>query len=145
FLPSYLELLARNYGAGMSLLDFRNEPERARQAINDWVGKHTDGRIPDLLPHGSISPGTVLGLVNATYFKAAWHPPFHAARTESGVFPAASGDVTVPMMSGEPVRASYTQGETYQAVGLPYRGEAFEMIIVMPETGHFDEIESQLD
>jgi serpin B len=144
-LPSYLELLARNYGVGMALLDFRNQPEGARRAINGWVGKQTEDRIPDLLPQGSISPLTVLVLVNAVYFKAAWHTPFDVARTESGVFHAASGDVTVPMMTGEPTRASYVQGDDFQAVSLPYRGETFEMVVVMPDEGRFDEIENQLD
>jgi serpin B len=144
-LPSYLDVLARSYGAGMALLDFTNRPEDARRAINDWVGKQTEDRIPDLLPQGSISPLTVLVLVNAVYFKAAWHTPFDAARTESGVFHAAGGDVTVPMMTGEPARASYVRGDDFQAVSLPYRGETFEMVVVMPDQGHFDEIENRLD
>jgi serpin B len=145
FLPEYLRLLARHYGAGMALLDFRRKPEDARHAINDWVAEQTEKRIPSLLPEGSISPATVLVLVNAVYFKAGWHTPFQATRTESGVFHAAGGDVTVPMMSGQPTRASYAQGETFQAVALPYRGEAFEMVIIMPNEGHFEAIENQLD
>lgn len=145
FLPSYLDLLARNYGAGMALLDFGNQPEDARRAINAWVGKQTEGRIPDLLPQGSISSLTMLVLVNAVYFKAAWHTPFDAARTESGVFHAAGGDVTVPMMTGEPTRASYVRGDDFQAVSLPYRGEAFDMVVVMPDQGRFDELETRLD
>jgi serpin B len=144
-LPTYLDLLARNYGAGMALLDFENEPEKARRAINDWVGKQTEERISDLLPEGSISPLTVLVLVNAIYFKAAWLTPFNAAITEQGVFHALSGDVTVPMMSGEPARASFVQGDGFQAVALPYRGETFEMVAIMPNEGRFEAIESQLD
>lgn len=144
-LPSYLDLLARNYGAGMALLDFENEPEQARRAINRWVGKQTEDRIPDLLPEGSVSPLTVLVLINAVYFKAAWLTPFDTDDTEDGVFHALSGDVTVPMMTGEPVRASYVQGDDYQAVALPYRGESFEMIAIMPDQGRFEAIESQLD
>jgi serpin B len=145
FLPAYLDLLARNYGAGMALLDFENQPEQARRAINDWVGKQTQDRIRDLLPDGSISPLTVLVLVNAIYFKAAWLTPFDAAITENGVFHALGGDVTVPMMSGEPVRASYVQGDDYQAVALPYRGESFELVAIMPNQGRFGAIERQLD
>lgn len=141
---AYLDLLARNYGAGMSLLDFASKPEQSRKAINDWVGKQTEGRIPDLLPDGSISPLTALVLVNAIYFKAAWLTPFDAAATRSGVFHATGGDVNVPMMSGEPEGASFVQGDGFQAVALPYRGETFEMVILMPDEGHFDEIENQL-
>jgi serpin B len=145
FLDSYLDLLAQNYGAGMSLLDFRDQPEAARKAINGWVGEQTEGRIPDLLPENSVSPATVLVLVNAVYFKAAWASPFNATRTESGVFHAGSGDVSVPMMTGDPLRASYLEGEGFQAAALPYRGQTFDMVIVLPEEGKFDEIEGQLD
>jgi serpin B len=145
FLPGYLDLLARNYGAGMALMDFRNEPEDARHAINDWVADQTADRIPSLLPEGSISPATVLVLINAVYFKAGWHTPFKANRTESGRFRAAGGAVTVPMMSGEPKLASYAQGDGFQAVALPYLGEAFEMVMIMPDEGRFEEIESRLD
>ena len=37
FLQAYLDLLAENYGAGMRLMDYKSDPEKARQAINDWV------------------------------------------------------------------------------------------------------------
>lgn len=145
FLDSYLDLLARNYGAGISLLDFEREPEAARKAINDWVASETERKIPDLLPEGSVDPMTVLVLVNAMYFKAAWETPLNAQRTQSGVFHAAGGDVTVPMMHSEPGGVSYAEGDGYQAVALPYRGKAFDMVIVMPDEKRFSEFESALD
>lgn len=144
FLDAYLDLLARNYGAGMSLLDFERTPEAARKEINAWVAERTERKIPDLLPEGTIDPMTVLVLVNAVYFQAAWHEPFHARSTQSAVFHAASGDVTVPMMHGQPEGTSYVQGEGYQAVSLPYRGKAFDMVIVMPDE-QLEAMESTLD
>ena len=45
FLPEFLNTLARNYGAGMRLVDFVNAPEESRKTINDWVSKETEGRI----------------------------------------------------------------------------------------------------
>jgi len=145
FLDSYLDLLAKNYGAGMSLLDFEREPEPAREAINDWVSRQTERKIPELLPEGSIDPMTVMVLVNAMYFKAAWLEPFHERSTQSAVFHAAGGDVTVSMMHGEPGGVSYARGDDYQAVALPYRGRAFDMVIVMPDAEQFDAFESALD
>jgi serpin B len=145
FLDSYLDLLASNYGAGMSLLDFEREPEPAREAINDWVARRTERKIPELLPEGSIDPMTVMVLVNAMYFKAAWLEPFSERSTQSAVFHAAGGDVTVSMMHGQPGGASYARGDGYQAVALPYLGKAFDMVIVMPDDERFDELESALD
>src|SRR5512140_2279531 len=76
FLPEYLDLLASNYGAGLRLLDYKKDPENARQSINDWVAQQTKDKIKDLLPEGLIDPATTLVLVNAIYFKAGWEYDF---------------------------------------------------------------------
>jgi serpin B len=64
FLEAYLDTLARYYGAGIHLVDFRRDAEAARQLINDWASEQTEGRIEDLIPpdaldaltHASCSP-----------------------------------------------------------------------------------------
>ena len=38
FAPGFLDTLAYNYGAGLNLVDFLNNPEECRLLINDWVG-----------------------------------------------------------------------------------------------------------
>lgn len=53
FRQEYLEVLARNYGLGLRLLDFSEAPEEAREAINTWVSDRTNGQIEDLIPRGS--------------------------------------------------------------------------------------------
>jgi serpin B len=65
FLPDFLDLLARNYGAGMRLVDFRTAPEPSRVTINDWVADQTEDRIRDLIPSGVITTATRLVLTNA--------------------------------------------------------------------------------
>jgi len=50
FLPEYLDLLAENYGAGLRLADFINQPDASRKEINQWVSNQTNDRIQDLLP-----------------------------------------------------------------------------------------------
>lgn len=145
FLADYLDVLARNYGAGMSLLDFTNDAEGSRKAINDWVGKVTEDRIPDLLPEGVIDPGTRLVLTNAVYFNAAWKTPFEENATASGTFHALGGDVTVDMMNGVPESMGYTAGEGYQAVSLPYEGDELDMVLIMPDEDNFAAFETGLD
>ena len=75
FLPSYLDLLAENYDAGMRLVDYIGETEAARVAINNWVSQQTEGKIEDLLQKGVISGDTRLVLTNAMYFNAACNTP----------------------------------------------------------------------
>src|SRR5512133_1213098 len=68
FKVGYLDKLARNYGAGVYMLDFMNEPDPSRIIINDWVAQKTNQRIQNLIPSGVITADTRLVLTNAIYF-----------------------------------------------------------------------------
>lgn len=145
FQQPYLETLARNYGAGLRLLDFQNRPEPSRVTINDWVEEQTEGKIVDLLPEGTIDPLTRLVLANAVYFNAAWKHAFEGASTRPGPFTTRDGDeVEVPMMSQSETLA-YERGEGYQAVELRYDGDALSMVILLPDLGGFEAFEDSLD
>jgi len=145
FLSEFLDLLTRNYGAGLRRLDFENATEKARVTINDWVSEQTEGRIEDLIPQGVIDPSTALVLTNAIYFNAAWARPFEPRLTEDGTFHLLDGgEVTVPMMR-QTESYAYVQGEGYQAVELPYDGGQISMTVLLPESGNFETFESSLD
>jgi serpin B len=145
FLPTFLDVLAENYGAGLRLLDFASDPEASRVTINDWVSDQTNGRIKDLIPQGIIDALTRLVLTNAIYFKAAWAEPFDVEQTRDGPFYLLDGgQVTVPMMS-HVASFGYAEGEGYQAVELPYDGRELAMVIFLPAAGKFEEFENSLD
>jgi len=145
FLPAFLDALAENYGAGLRLLDFAASPEPSRGIINQWVSEQTAGKIPDLLPQGSIKTDTRLVLANAIYFNAAWLSPFEKAVTRDGAFHLLDdGTVTVPMMRATH-RYGYFKGDGYQAVELPYSGSDTSMVILLPDAGGFAAFESALD
>ena len=144
FLPAFLDVLAENYSAGLRIVDFINETERSRVAINDWVSDQTEGRIEDLIPQGAIDKLTRLVLTNAIYFNAAWAYPFDDDVTTDGPFYLLDGgQVTVPMMK-QTESFRYTEGEGYQAVELPYDGGELSMVILLPEAGKFQVFEETL-
>jgi serpin B len=144
FLTEFLDVLAENYGAGLRILDFINQTEESRLAINDWVSDQTEGRIKDLIPQGVINVATCLVLTNAIYFNAAWKYPFDEKMTANGPFYLLNGEqITVPMMR-QTEAFGYTDGEGYQAVELPYDGEELSMVIVLPEAGNFEAFEEGL-
>ncbi|HEU4612799.1 MAG TPA: serpin family protein, partial [Kofleriaceae bacterium] len=60
FESPFLDTLARNYGAGLRVLDFASDPEGSRETINQWVEDRTNDKIKDLLPKGSVSDSTRL-------------------------------------------------------------------------------------
>ena len=81
FVPSYLDILALNYGEGVGQLDFRRDPNAASARINEWVADGTEGRISHLITPDAITPFTRLVLANAVYFKAEWQQPFDERAT----------------------------------------------------------------
>jgi serpin B len=143
FEPSFLDLLAVNYGAGMRLVDFKQDPEKARLAINDWVAQQTEQRIKDLIARGSLDQLTRLVLTNAIYFKANWQNPFEKTATQDGDFHLLDGStVSVPIMRLSE-GLDYAQGEGYQAVSLPYVGGNVSMLVVVPDEGQFNQFQSE--
>jgi serpin B len=146
FLSSYLDLLARNYGAGLQTVDFANNPEAARQEINNWVAKQTQDKIKDIVPQGAIDPLTRLVLANAIYFKASWMIPFQKSATQDAPFTTLDGSqVSVPMMSLEKNKLNYMKGDGYQAVALPYVDGNVAMLLLVPNAGKFSSFEAGLD
>src|SRR3954468_13928121 len=69
---SFVDTLADVFGGGVELVDYRTDPDGAREAINEWVAVRTQGKIRDLLGEGTISEATRLTLVNAIYFMGKW-------------------------------------------------------------------------
>jgi serpin B len=143
FLPSYLDLLAQSYGAGLRLVDFAAAPEPARATINAWVSDQTNHKIPMLLPPGSIASDTRLVLTNAVYFLGDWATPFDA-HSSPGTFHAPGGDVTVAKMMSGPKHLDIWSGAGWRAAALPYVGGTTSMVVVVPEPATFDTFESGL-
>lgn len=145
FLADFLDVLAENYGAGLRIVDFKNETEQARLGINRWIGDQTEGRIRDLIPRGAINELTRLVLTNAIYFNAAWEHSFERRMTSNGPFYLLDGgQVTVRMMR-QTESFGYIEGEGYQAVELLYDGRESSMVILLPETGKFEDFEKGLE
>jgi len=147
FESNYLDTLAANYGAGLRLLDYVQEPEESRLIINAWVSDQTKERIRDLIPQGAIDSDTRLVLSNAIYFKATWLEPFEESLTEDRVFHGLdSEELIVPMMRlNSDVSFPYYQGDGFQAVDLPYLSGQTSMLVLVPDQGNFYDFEAGLN
>jgi len=140
WVEAFLDELARHYGTGMRQVDYARATETARRLINDWTATQTHDKIKDLIPQGVLDAWTRLVLVNAIYLKAPWETPFEPTLTKDGPFDG--GRLTVPMMTGSEVPASYQEGDGWQAATLAYAGGSVAMTIVLPEKGRLGEIEA---
>ncbi|NOQ23006.1 MAG: serpin family protein [Candidatus Aegiribacteria sp.] len=144
FLPGFLAVLAANYGAGISFLDFSDNPELCRETINEWVMEHTDDRIEDLIPPGLLSTITKLVLTNAIYFNAQWLFQFDEMGTHGQPFNLIGGEqIRVPMMN-QTEHFPMTTGEGYMAVELPYSNKRASMLVIVPDEHCFFEVEDRL-
>jgi len=138
----FLDQLARDYGAGVQVVDYKTAADGARRTINDWVAARTRDRIKDLIPPGVIDAQTRLILTNATYLKAAWRKRFNDA--VDGTFHRADGSKVRAKMMRLSETLGYGAGDDYQTVRLPYAG-GLSMILVVPSAGNLDALERGLD
>jgi serpin B len=145
FKADFLDILAQHYGAGMYSVDYRQNPEGARNAINNWVAEETEDKIKDLIPAGAIDPLTRLVLANAIYFNGSWLHPFNQNATAQAPFYAVDGsEISVDMMKLYGERFLYGQGQNYQVLNLPYLSSDFVMTLMVPDTSAYEEFEASL-
>ncbi len=143
-LAAFLDVLAINYGAGLRLLDFVNDPSAAASAINAWVDEGTEGLIKKLVEASSFNSLTRLVLTNAIYFNAAWSSKFTLEATQTRPFRLLDGSsVSVPQMFQSAFFKAQKTAEL-QAIELPYEGAEISMVILCPAEGELAAFEKAL-
>jgi serpin B len=136
---AFLDRIASTFGSGLRLVDYQADPDAARQIINAWVKKRTQGRIPELLGPPDVTADTRLYLVNAVYLKAEWEQWFY--ETAPGAFTLLDGSrITVPTMQswrGAWDMAPYAQSDGWRATEVrfqhPRSGSPLAMVLVRPD------------
>ncbi len=145
FLANFINLTQEYYGASLQQIDFENEPEAARNTINQWVAEQTKQTIKDLIPAGILNQLTRLVLTNAIYFQGNWLLPFEAKNTKQDLFTLLSGEqITVPLMYQQN-RFWYGNYDGVEVLRLFYVDYGVSMLILLPEsTDGLVELEQQL-
>jgi serpin B len=143
FRQAFLDVLARDYGAGLRTADFEHATDAARAAINAWVSAQTRGKIPALLGPGDFDPLTKLVLVNAVYLKAKWLEPFAHQDTFPAAFHAPGATEQIPTMH-QTGTFGYKRTDGYQALELGYRGGRLAFDILLPGPGGLQPMLSSL-
>ncbi|XP_036101361.1 plasminogen activator inhibitor 2 [Molossus molossus] len=134
FREEYLQLSKKYYSAEPQEVDFLECAEGARKKINFWVETQTKGKIPNLLPGGSVDADTKMVLVNAVYFKGKWKTAFE--KKLSGPYPFrvnSSLRKPVQMMHlHEKLNIGYIENLKAQILELPYAGDV-SMFLLLPD------------
>lgn len=126
----FIETLREYFDARVQALDF-SDPGAAG-TINDWVHQSTDGMIEEIV-ESPIDPMTVAFLINAIFFDGTWTFTFDRSNTMPGIFTRADGSTESVTLMELTEHLQYAETDTYQAVDLPYGGNAFSMTILLPK------------
>ncbi len=134
WVDEFLKVMKDSYGAPLHELNFKEQPEEARETINKWVEQQTKEKIKNLIPEGSLNETTRLVLTNAIYFKSCWQNPFEEKRrTKDRPFKlTAEEKINVPMMRQKNL-LGYIATDDFQAVELPYCRNELAMFIFLPK------------
>jgi serpin B len=133
-LPDFVTLLERSYQSEARAVDFAHAADASRRLINGWVEKQTRDKIKDLLKPSLITTDTVAVLTSAIYFKGYWTHPFSAETTRDDDFHPAKGDAVRVKMMNQTARLSYVEGESFQALEMPYKEGSLAMVVLLPKT-----------
>ena len=145
--PEFLEITRENYGAELGQLDFSENPDNARQEINEWVEAQTADKIEELLPSGTLSESTLMVLVNTVYFHDQWEFPFAEDDTTEAEFQvSAEESVTVPLMYQFGV-FDYADMGDFHVVEMPYHSNRdLSMLVLLPhDPAGLAELEDQFN
>jgi serpin B len=129
----FLDLIARHYGGGMNVVDFRHTAEATRLAINRWVEDKTRQKIRALIPSGGLGADTRLVLVNAVYFKGIWVRQFRMAATRDEPFYLEGGGKVQARLMHRHGEVRYLQVGDFQAVDVDYLGDDLSMLVLLPD------------
>ncbi|XP_051575312.1 leukocyte elastase inhibitor-like [Myxocyprinus asiaticus] len=134
FVEKFLNDTKKYYQAGLEKVDFKKNARAARDNINNWVEKNTQGKIKDLLPEKSVDGMTKLVLVNAIYFKGSWMLKFQKEATRQLQFKLNKAQTKPVQMMHQTDRfpLALIPEVNCQVLELPYVGESLSMLIILP-------------
>ena len=102
----------------------------SKKQVNDWCSKNTHGKITEIIDE--LSPGTLMLLLNAVYFRGEWVSPFNPNATRGGVFYNFGKEEKKVEMMLQTHEFNYYQDSEIQAVELPYKNDSMSALIILP-------------
>lgn len=146
FLDSFFEINKLHYDSETFQVNFQTNREQVRTDINDWVFEETREKIQDLIAPGVLTDDTRLVLVNAIHFFGPWLTEFDPDITRENVFFLQDRQSVMADFMFRSDHFNYYQDEQLQALEIPYSGEDFSMLLVLPGEGiPLQDIEKEMD
>ena len=142
--PGFLDLITRHYRGAVHLVDFRQDPDGSRAAINLWVEERTQGKIRGLIPPRAPDVLTRLLLVNAVCFKGAWASEFMPSATRDEPFHLDTGGKVQVKLMHQRTEAHYLHTRSFDVLDLAYRGGHLSLLVLVPHKNGLRTLEETL-
>jgi serpin B len=135
FRKRFINLLEKHYQIDINQADFSGgNREDIRKEINQWAFEKTRENIADLIAPGVLTEDTRLVLANAIHFKGYWLSVFDPHLTRQEYFTNFDGQKVIADFMIRRGEYAYFDGNTFKSLKLPYAGENFSMIIILPDS-----------
>jgi serpin B len=131
--PEFLRANQNYYDAGLSDLNFIQQPAEACRAINNWVNTQTHGKIPSIVSNDDVGVATRLVLTNAVYFHGNWASKFDPKATSPESFHLGAERQRVVATMRKSGQYAYAKIDGAAMVELPYSGERLGMVLILPD------------
>lgn len=135
FNKSFVEIAEGYYNSELNQTNFKlpDELEKSRIKINDWVEEKTKNKIKDLIKPNILDTTTRLIITNAIYFKGRWLYQFDLGQTVKEPFYSDDEKISTDFMKLNETSCKYYEEGEFKMIELPYLGEEFSMIIILPD------------
>ncbi len=128
--PIFESTSKRFYNLHIAGEDFYKNNSSAKENINKWCEKSTNGLIRDFLTDLNVSSNLLL--LNSVYFNSKWSTGIGFKDTNS-VFHSYNGNTkSIRMLTAESARISIVDASNLSCVKIPFGNGAFSFIAIMP-------------
>lgn len=127
----YINKIEKYYGSKVTKVNFKDAKQTAN-IINEWASKNTNGEIKEIVKADDVKTWS-LSLTNATYFKARWEKEFPKEDTRKDLFYITQTEKKTVDFMNKTESTVYFETEKYKTVRLPYKGNIYSMVLVLPK------------
>ena len=129
---SYGDTVRQVYLADVENVDF-TDPDDSVKKINNWAAEKTNDKIKKVISENDVDDLTLAVLNNAIYFKGTWLTQFSKKDTMQKDFWTGTKYVEADFMNIFSNRFNYAIMDDIQILQLPYEGNEFSMLLILPE------------
>lgn len=140
----FLDLLAKNFGVGVSMVDFSKDAPAILDKINTWIAGQTKNTIPSFLSSSDVQKESQWLLLNALYLQVAWPVDFQAPKEHP--FTTAKGEkIKHPTFEDDSMEGRSGKDEDARWAYLPTRSDDLTLLVILPEKGDVSDLIAKLD